>query len=164
MSTRWSPSTLPINENQVSAGLLVNPTAQFLFSAQIIPDVGGATVTPGYNPNTDPNVLTTVVNGKTVAVPSGNITVNPGATLASPTNIEHVGGRIALIAPTVTNQGVISTPDGQTILAAGQQVGFVAHPSADPSQRGLDVTVGMADATDAAINDVSGFIDAHEPT
>ena len=54
----------------------------------------------------------------------------------------HVGGRVALIGPNVTNEGTISTPDGQTILAAGMEVGFDAHSSDDPSLRGLDVFVG----------------------
>jgi filamentous hemagglutinin len=53
-----------------------------------------------------------------------------------------VGGRVALIGPNVTNAGTISTPDGQTVLAAGMQVGFDAHSSDDPSLRGLDVFVG----------------------
>jgi filamentous hemagglutinin len=47
-----------------------------------------------------------------------------------------------LIGPNVTNEGTISTPDGQTILAAGMEVGFDAHSSDDPSLRGLDVYVG----------------------
>ncbi|MFN0078774.1 MAG: filamentous hemagglutinin family protein [Prosthecobacter sp.] len=49
---------------------------------------------------------------------------------------------MALIGPNVTNEGTISTPDGQTILAAGMQVGFDAHSADDPSLRGLDVYVG----------------------
>ena len=55
---------------------------------------------------------------------------------------DHVGGRVMLIGANVRNEGVISTPDGQTILAAGLQVGLVAHATADPSLRGLDAYVG----------------------
>ena len=40
------------------------------------------------------------------------------------------------------NNGILATPDGQTILAAGLQVGFTPHASSDPSLRGLDVYVG----------------------
>ena len=59
--------------------------------------------------------------------------------LESPASAASVGGRIALVGrPNVTNAGTISTPDGQTILAAGLQVGFAAHNTADPSLRGLD--------------------------
>ncbi len=68
--------------------------------------------------------------------------VQKGAVLESPTNSAKVGGRISLIGPNVINQGSILTPDGQTILAAGLQVGFEAHSTSDPSLRGLDVYVG----------------------
>jgi filamentous hemagglutinin family protein len=67
-------------------------------------------------------------------LPSGAITVESGARLSSPQ------GEIFLFAPTVTNNGRITTPDGQTILAAGQQVFLVA--STDPNLRGLFVEVG----------------------
>ena len=49
---------------------------------------------------------------------------------------------MALIGANVSNEGTISTPDGQTILAAGLQVGVAAHATSDPSLRGLDVYVG----------------------
>jgi hypothetical protein len=59
----------------------------------------------------------------------------------------------------VTNEGVISTPAGQTIIAAGLQVGFAAHASNDPSLRGLDVWVGaVTPGTGSATN--SGIIEA----
>ena len=72
----------------------------------------------------------------------GDVVVQSGAQISSPTSAAHVGGRVALIGANVTNDGTISTPDGQTILAAGLQVGLAAHPSADPTLRGLDVYVG----------------------
>ncbi len=74
-----------------------------------------------------------------------------GAQLSSPTNEENQGGRIALIAPNVTNDGTISTPDGQTILAAGLQVGFAAHNADDASLRGLDVFVGQVSGAAATL-------------
>ncbi|MDI1315353.1 filamentous hemagglutinin N-terminal domain-containing protein, partial [Prosthecobacter sp.] len=70
------------------------------------------------------------------------VSVQAGARLTAPTSAANVGGRVALIAPQVKNEGTISTPDGQTILAAGLQVGFDAHSTDDPSLRGLDVYVG----------------------
>jgi len=70
------------------------------------------------------------------------VAVQAGARLTAPTSAANVGGRVALIGPKVTNRGTISTPDGQTILAAGLQVGFDAHSTDDPSLRGLDVYVG----------------------
>ncbi|MEJ1972707.1 MAG: hypothetical protein WDM96_09685 [Lacunisphaera sp.] len=63
-----------------------------------------------------------------------------------PTNADHVGGKIALIAPNVTNAGTINTDDGQAILAAGLQIGFAPHRSSDPTLRGLDVFVGAVAA------------------
>ena len=41
------------------------------------------------------------------------------------------GGRVMLFAPEVTNNGVINTPDGQTILAAGKKV--YLQSSEDPA-------------------------------
>ena len=140
-------STLPINENLVSSGLLENPYGQFLFSSQLIPSYQGSAK---YDPNNDPNALPNVT--------SGNIVVEDGAEITSPTNAEHVGGKIALVAPSIDNEGLLSSPDGQVILAAGQQVGFTAHPSSDPSLRGLDVAIGADPGT--ANNGVDGFIDA----
>jgi filamentous hemagglutinin len=129
-------SSLPLNANLVERGLLNNPDDQFLFSSLAIPILPNGGTMPAFNPPPPP------------ATPGGRIgdvTVQAGAVLSSPTTPDHVGGRIALIGPNVTNDGTISTPDGQTILAAGQQVGFTAHATSDPSLRGLDVFVGAID-------------------
>lgn len=123
-------SSLPINDNLITRGLLNNPDSQFLFSALALP--AGKKGTPAFTP---PAPLT--ANKRL-----GDVTVQAGAMLTSPTSADHVGGRIALIGPNVSNAGTISTPDGQTILAAGLQVGLDAHKSADPSLRGLDVYIG----------------------
>ncbi len=139
-------SSLPLNGNLVARGLLNNADQQFLFSS--IPLPAGANGTPAFTPTA---ALTP--DGK-----SGDITVQPGARLASPTSAEHVGGRVALFGPNVTNGGTLSTPDGQTILAAGQQIGLAAHDSNDPSLRGLDVYVGSGGGT--VTNTAAGLIDA----
>ena len=47
----------------------------------------------------------------------GSIEVDRGASITSAN-----GGRVMLLAPDVTNSGVIKTPDGQTILAAGKTI------------------------------------------
>ncbi|MEO5913110.1 MAG: filamentous hemagglutinin family protein [Luteolibacter sp.] len=120
-------SSLPINTNLITRGILNNPDAQFLFSGLDIP--AGINGTPAFTP--DP------FTGE-----YGDITVQAGARLTSPDNAAKTGGRITLVGANVTNNGTISTPDGQTILASGLQVGFTAHSSADPSLRGLDVYVG----------------------
>jgi filamentous hemagglutinin family protein len=123
-------SSLPINTNLIANGLLNNPDAQFLFSALALP--AGAKGTPAFTP---PAPLTP---DGTI----GDVVVEEGAQLESPTSAAHVGGRIMLVGPNVENSGTISTPDGQTILAAGLQVGVAAHSSDDASLRGLDVYVG----------------------
>lgn len=123
-------SSLPINNNLIEQGLLNNPDAQFLFSGIAIPT--GAQGTPAFNPEpVNPAI------GR-----YGDITVQAGATISSPTNEAKSGGRVMLVGPNVNQGGTIRTPDGQTILAAGMQVGISAHPSSDPSLRGLDVFVG----------------------
>lgn len=123
-------SALPLNDNLVTRGLLNNPDSQFLFSALAQP-AGTNGPTPAFTPPSVPAF------GKI-----GNVTVQAGAQITAPTSSSNVGGMVALIGPNVTNNGTISTPDGQTILAAGMQVGFSGHNSADPSLRGLDVYVG----------------------
>jgi filamentous hemagglutinin family protein len=155
-------STLPINTNLVTGGLLENPDLQYLFSSVAIQ---AGNTTPAYDPTSDTRTYrtTATVSGQTVTetftqantlpnVASGSITVNPGAMLVSPGSETGVGGKIALIAPKVTNFGDLDAPDGQIILAAGQQVGFEPHPGSDPSLRGLDVAIGQADVNDTVIN------------
>lgn len=129
-------SSLPINDNLISAGLLNNPDQQFLFSSIALP--AGAKGTPAFNPP-----AANTPDGR-----SGDVVVQPGAQISAPTTSDHVGGRVMLVGPNVKNSGTISTPDGQTILAAGLQVGVEAHSSSDASLRGLDVYIGaVADAT-----------------
>ncbi|MES2440235.1 MAG: filamentous hemagglutinin family protein, partial [Verrucomicrobiota bacterium] len=126
---------------------LNNPDAQFLFSGLAIP--AGTNGTPAFTPEAP---LTD--NGK-----YGDVVVQKGAILKSPSSSAKVGGRIALVGANVANEGTISTPDGQTILAAGLQVGFDAHSSNDPTLRGLDVFVGqVGEGSGTASN--SGLIGA----
>ncbi|MGJ7526412.1 filamentous haemagglutinin family protein [Variovorax sp. GB1P17] len=65
----------------------------------------------------------------------GEVKVEAGARLAADT-----GGKVMLFAPKVRNAGHISAPDGQVILAAGENI-YLKTPSAqDPNApRGLDV-------------------------
>ena len=123
-------SSLPINENLIARGLLNNPDHQFLFSA--LPISQGTNGTPAFTPP-----ASNTPDGR-----YGDVVVQEGAAITSPTTADHVGGRVALIGANVSNAGTISTEDGQTILAGGLQVGFGAHESSDPSLRGLDVFVG----------------------
>jgi filamentous hemagglutinin len=52
----------------------------------------------------------------------------------------NADGRIMLLAPNVKNAGVINTPEGQTILAAGQAVYLAA--SSDPAGLLVEVSAG----------------------
>ncbi|MFY8216322.1 MAG: filamentous hemagglutinin N-terminal domain-containing protein, partial [Chthoniobacterales bacterium] len=118
-------SALPINDNLVERGLLSQAAGnpEFLFSTT----QQGSFIPPAaFTKSGDP----------------GNVVVDVGARLSSPVSADGNGGRIILAGANVENRGVISTPAGQTILAAGRQVGFEAHPSSDPSLRGLDVFIG----------------------
>ena len=107
-------SSLNITQNAILNGI-----AQTLAS--------GDQTTPSFVPFTD---------ASGAPLTSGNITVAQGASLQSK------AGQIFLFAPNVTNQGTISTPDGQTILAAGTSV-YLAT-SNDPSVRGITVAVDGA--------------------
>ena len=151
-------ATLPINENlagdsldQVAAnGLVNNPGYQFLFSAlNLSPSkVGG----DGFTPNPEG------ANGSYLASQIGQVLVEPGASLVTSIASDNSGGKVILAGGSVINNGNISTPNGQTILAAGLEIGLTPHAqtsrSSDPSLRGLDVYVG-------AVNDhVGGAVDA----
>jgi len=123
-------SSLPINDNLINQGLLNNKDAQFLFSALPVP--GGTDGTKEFTPDAP---LTLLGN-------RGDVVVEAGATISGPVSADGNGGRVMLVGANVYNEGTISTPSGQTILAAGLQVGVQAHDSTDPSLRGLDVWIG----------------------
>lgn len=65
----------------------------------------------------------------------GFVRVEQGAALSAAT-----GGRVMLLAKDVTNHGVIATPDGQTILAAGEKI-YLAD-STDPAGLLVEVDSG----------------------
>jgi filamentous hemagglutinin len=118
-------SSLGISDATLNAGLL-SPIASAL---------PALTYTPG--PDGQPLAST--------------ITVQPGAVIST----AGPGQRIILAAPTVTNGGTITAPDGQAILASGQSVFLYA--STDPKLRGLLVEVDGAGTT---TNQVTGSVSA----
>jgi filamentous hemagglutinin len=77
---------------------------------------------------------------------TGSITVQNGAQLTAAS-----GGRLLLAAPNIDNAGSLSAPDGQIVLAAGQNIFLQA--SQDPSVRGLIVQV---DGGTTAANQLMG--------
>ena len=125
-------SSLPINDNLVQQGLLNNRDAQFIFSTIEVP--GGSDGTPAFVPPAAP------ADGR-----YGDVIVQRGAQIRTSVSPEGGGGRVMLVGPNVNNEGTIETPAGQTILAAGNQVGMAPHSSSDPSLRGLDVWVGRVE-------------------
>lgn len=70
----------------------------------------------------------------------GAVEVQAGAELQA-----HAGGKILVLAPKVRNAGRLSAPDGQVILAAGENVYLTTAPIRGDGQanevRGLDVAV-----------------------
>ncbi len=136
----FTASTLPINSNLVSAGIvnLTAGSAEFLFST---------TPQNEFTPPPPP------ASGQ-----YGNVTVDVGALIQTSTSAEGSGGRILLVGANVSNRGQLSAPSGQVILAAGLQVGLAVHSQSfpqipgritdartgndDPSLRGLDAYVG----------------------
>jgi filamentous hemagglutinin len=143
-------STLPINENLAGdalkgikgRGIANNPDSQFLFSAL---EVAG-------NANKKTDSFVPSVSGSI-----GDVVVERGASIISPANANNTGGMVALIGANVRNEGAISTPNGQTILAAGLQVGLTPHPSSDPTLRGMDVAVGkVSDGSVSTLSESSG--------
>jgi filamentous hemagglutinin family protein len=145
-------SSLPINDNLVGNGLLNNPDAQFLFSGIAIPT--GSQGTPAFTPEPANPAI-----GR-----YGDVIVQRGATINSPTNEAKSGGRVMLVGPNVRQAGSILAPDGQVVLAAGMQVGIAAHSSNDPSLRGLDVYVGSVlppgGGDPAGLVEQSGLVEA----
>ena len=65
---------------------------------------------------------------------TGYVQVDAGAEINAAS-----GGKVLLFAPNIINNGLIKTPDGQTLLAAGQKVYLTA--SGDANLRGLLVEV-----------------------
>lgn len=135
-------SALPINDQFIKNGLLVQPKNQeFLFSA--LPD-------GSFKPPVAPS-----------SGIYGDVIVERGARLEATLNADGGGGRIVLAGANVVNDGQILTPAGQTILAAGLQVGFQEHPSNDPSLRGLDVFVGGVSPSSGVVTQ-SGLVSVPE--
>lgn len=140
-------SSLPINTNLIQRGLLNNPDAQFLFSGLALP--AGSNGTPSFTPTAPP----------TATGNFGDVVIQAGAQITTPVSVDGNGGRVLLAGPNVSNAGSILTPNGQTILAAGLQVGLAAHNATDPSLRGLDVYVGQIGTYGGSIGN-SGLISA----
>lgn len=96
----------------------------------------------------------------------GDITIAQGASITTHANGTQGDGGFALIAGTnVTNAGVIDTPDGQAILAAGLGVSFSVRQSAanvlNPVLTGQFVPTGtLTDVTPVSTLTNTGLVEA----
>ena len=68
--------------------------------------------------------------------PDASVLVESGAKIQTDS-----GGQVLMFAPSITNAGEISTPDGQTILAASKDKVYLALSDNNPNLRGLLVEV-----------------------
>jgi filamentous hemagglutinin family protein len=127
-------ASLGISDAVFNAGILSPQVLSGTFGSKAALS-GDVPLAPGGNP---------AVNADNSTV---SVDVEKGATISTQ------GGRILLAAPVVQNNGTLSAPDGQVVLAAGTNVYLLA--SQDPSLRGLIVEV---DGTGTASNQVSGLI------
>ena len=119
--------------------------------------------------NTDPFSSLSAATQPAAYVPDrvpGSVTVQAGAAI----NVAN-GGKALLFAPSVANHGQISAPDGQVIMAAGEQIWLsTSAPSLTQTVvvRGLDVAasapfsyavpfVFLNDAANPTLTTVTGF-------
>jgi filamentous hemagglutinin family protein len=112
---------------QVNVGSLIAATAS-IAQAQLTQDDNG--LVNGFNlygSATGTTNLNTFTPTFIDASSTGSIVVQPGASIVTTAPSGNAsGGYVMLLADTVQNQGVISTPSGQTVLAAGTN--FIIQP------------------------------------
>ncbi|WP_045223263.1 filamentous haemagglutinin family protein [Methyloterricola oryzae] len=110
-------STLQISDDTFQRGL-----------TKVIDQDGRPTLT------SDGTVFRTGVDGKPEKIA---IEVAAGAKIDA-----AASGRIVMAAPAIRNQGSVSAPDGQVVLAAASDKVYLQEVSGDPALRGLLVEVG----------------------
>lgn len=109
--------------------------------------------------------------GNTLAMrPDGTLPAGIGigtsgpANAAAPTITANAGGSIIIFAPRVENRaGLISSPDGQVILAAGGKAYLALADATDPTLRGFQVEVEASHGVDVNLSDLvrnSGIVTA----
>jgi filamentous hemagglutinin family protein len=125
-----------LNQNGIvfGEGAAINVAGLLATTLDLTPEaIAGGLLAPGRAGNA---ALRRYSDASGNLMASGAIEVQAGAALRT-----GEGGSIYLFAPEISNAGVISTPGGQTLLAAGSPVYLVS--STDPNLRGLMVEVGV---------------------
>jgi filamentous hemagglutinin family protein len=125
-----------LNQNGIvfGEGSAINVAGLLATSLDLTPEaISAGLLAPGRLGNA---ALRPYADGNGQALASGAVQVQSGATLRT-----GEGGSVYIFAPEVSNAGQISTPGGQTLLAAGSPVYLVS--STDPNLRGLMVEVGV---------------------
>ena len=130
--------------SQVNVGALVASTAD-IAQAQFTTDVNNEVT--GYTLYGAQATTTTFAPSFQCAVAAtcGGVTVQAGAEIQTPTPTgSNAGGYVMLLGSTVENDGIISTPRGQTVLAAGSN--FFVEPGYSTSNT-LATVIGSEVAT-----------------
>ena len=132
-------STLNIPDAAFNQGFLAYTANNYNSSAVFSTSMGNASPSAGnafpsfsrFYQNSDTGAPTL---SATNAPSSADVVAQPGSSITT-----SQGGRVILLGAHVKNGGTISTPDGQTVLAAGDSAYLYANPTAQ--MRGLSVDV-----------------------
>src|SRR5262249_37727723 len=133
-------STLNIPDASFNQGFLAYTASKYNSSAVFSSVMGNASPTAGNGLPAFSRFyqITDTTQGPSLnptnAPKGADVTVQAGASINTGSN-----GRVVLLGTHVTNNGTISTPDGQTMLASGDSVYLYANPT--PQMRGLSVDV-----------------------
>jgi len=118
--------------SQVNVGGLVATTAD-IAQAQFTTSTAGLITGFSLYGSTTGTTVTSSFLPTFEAAPNGaTVAVAPGAVIATPVpSGTSGGGYVMLLAASVQNAGIISTPQGQTVLAAGNN--FILQPGYSPN-------------------------------